>query len=73
MIKNIFIGIFAVVFIIFILDYFKLLPNDHILGLKNITDNQIEQINSFDSRQETEETIKTPEKFTDRVSNTTNQ
>lgn len=64
MIKNVLMFVFIVVFTIFALDYFKLLPNDKLLGFNNVSNRQMQEINSFSMIEEKEEVSK---KFTDRV------
>jgi len=63
MLKNILTAIFILVFTIFALDYFRLLPSDRKLGFNKISVRQQNQINSFTAIEKEEET----EKFTDRV------
>jgi hypothetical protein len=65
MLKNMLLAIFIVVFTIFTLDYFKLLPSDRVLGFKNISYRQQEEINSFSVIEKPQES----KKFTDRVAN----
>ena len=65
MLKNMGIGLFIIVFGIFALDYFKLLPTDKQLAFHNITRVQEHEINSFSAVEKSQKSTK----FTDRVVN----
>jgi hypothetical protein len=64
MIKKIAIGIFVIVFTIFALDYFKLLPNNKTLSFNHISHRQEAAIESFSVIEKPQQS----DKFTDRVS-----
>ncbi|HAG53219.1 MAG TPA: hypothetical protein DCL21_05485 [Alphaproteobacteria bacterium] len=63
MLKKVLTAIFILVFTVFALDYFKLLPSDRQLGFNKISTRQQNQINSFTVLEKQEESSK----FTDRV------
>lgn len=64
MIKNVAIGLFVVVFSIFALNYYKLLPSNRTLSFNNITSRQEKAIESFSVIEKTQQS----DKFTDRMS-----
>jgi|TARA_Y100001960_G_C14624047_1_gene802203 hypothetical protein len=68
MLKNIAIALFIIIFSIFALDYFKLLPTDRQLAFNNITRNQEHEINSFSAVEKPQQSSK----FTDRIANKNN-
>ena len=65
MLKNIFTGIFIVIFTMFALDYFKPLPSDKKLAFNNISFTQEQKIKAFSVIEKPH----TYDKFTDRIAN----
>jgi hypothetical protein len=67
MVKSVFMTIFVIFALIFLLDYFHLLPSDRTLGFNRISYSQIQKIESFDPLNSEKKEQNQPKKFTERV------